>query len=131
MKKNDWGAKGQRNFPSPKALNAALGITLKSTQRRHRVIKGRVIERGIGGLKVDINGVEAFLPGYLVDARSLHNLDIFKGQEIEVLITEFNRKHQNVVLAHKVFIDEKIEERKRQTFEQLGEGFIVEAKSKA
>ncbi|HZH34196.1 MAG TPA: 30S ribosomal protein S1 [Pyrinomonadaceae bacterium] len=94
-------------------------------------VKGRVTDRVKGGLNVDINGVEAFLPGSLVDVRPPRNLDVFKGQEIEARVIKFNRKRSNVVLSRKVLMDEEIDKLKSATFEQLGEGYIVEGKIKS
>ena len=38
-------------------------------------IKGRVMDRIKGGLRVDIDGIQAFLPGSQVDTRPVRNLD--------------------------------------------------------
>ena len=94
-------------------------------------VKGRVTDRVKGGLNVDINGVEAFLPGSLIDARPPRNLDVFRNQDIEARVIKFNRKRGNVVLSRKVLIDEVNDQLKSATFEQLGEGFIVEGKVKS
>ncbi|MDQ4123290.1 MAG: 30S ribosomal protein S1 [Acidobacteriota bacterium] len=94
-------------------------------------VKGFVTERVKGGLNVDINGIEAFLPGSLVDSRPPRNLDVYKNQEVEARVIKFNRKRANVVLSRKALVDEVIEAQKAQTFEQLGEGYIVEGKVKS
>jgi small subunit ribosomal protein S1 len=43
-------------------------------------ITGYVIDKTKGGLRVDLNGVEAFLPGSQVDSRPIRNLDSFVGK---------------------------------------------------
>jgi len=43
-------------------------------------VKGRVIERIKGGLRVDIDGIAAFLPGSQVDVRPVRNLDSLRNQ---------------------------------------------------
>jgi small subunit ribosomal protein S1 len=94
-------------------------------------VKGFVTDRVKGGLNVDIKGIEAFLPGSLVDSRPPRNLDVYKNQEVEARVIKFNRKRANVVLSRKALIDEVIEAQKAQTFEQLGEGYIVEGTVKS
>jgi small subunit ribosomal protein S1 len=94
-------------------------------------VKGFVTERVKGGLNVDIKGIEAFLPGSLVDSRPPRNLDVYKNQEVEARVIKFNRKRANVVLSRKALVDEVIEAQKAQTFEQLGEGYIVEGTVKS
>src|SRR5690242_1664569 len=49
-------------------------------------VKGKVIERIKGGLRVDIDGISAFLPGSQVDSRPLRNLDALRGKEIEAKV---------------------------------------------
>ena len=46
-------------------------------------VKGRVAERIKGGLRVDVDGIAAFLPGSQVDVRPVRNLDSLRGREIE------------------------------------------------
>jgi small subunit ribosomal protein S1 len=48
---------------------------LEKSYRDGTNIKGRVIERIKGGLRVDIDGIGAFLPGSQVDVRPVRNLD--------------------------------------------------------
>jgi small subunit ribosomal protein S1 len=104
---------------------------LERAHNEGTTVRGRVTDRIKGGLNVDINGVEAFLPGSLIDSRPPRNLDVFKNQEIEARVIKFNRKRANVVLSRKVLVDEQNEAAKAQTFDQLGEGYIVEGKIKS
>lgn len=94
-------------------------------------VKGMVTDRVKGGLNVDIKGIEAFLPGSLVDSRPPRNLDVYKNQEIEARVIKFNRKRANVVLSRKALVDEVVNAQKEQTFSQLGEGYIVEGAVKS
>src|SRR3989449_6259236 len=56
---------------------------MEKSHREGTNIKGRVIERIKGGLRVDIDGIAAFLPGSQVDVRPVRNLDSLRNQEIE------------------------------------------------
>lgn len=89
-------------------------------------VKGYVIDKTKGGLRVDLNGVEAFLPGSLADSRPIFNLDSYKGQEIEALIIKFSRKRNNIVLSRKALTDEAVNKQKAETFSKIEQGYVVE-----
>src|ERR1043165_4511488 len=93
-------------------------------------IKGRVTERIKGGLRVDIDGIPAFLPGSQVDTRPVRNLDTLRNQEIEAKVIKLNRKRSNVVLSRKAVIEEQNAGKKGQTLNQIEEDIIVEGQIK-
>ncbi len=89
-------------------------------------ITGYVAGKTKGGLHVDINGVEAFLPGSLADSRPNFNLDTFIGKEIEAKVIKFSRKRNNIVLSRKALTDEVINAQKGETLSRLEQGFVIE-----
>ncbi|MEZ5305811.1 MAG: 30S ribosomal protein S1 [Pyrinomonadaceae bacterium] len=89
-------------------------------------VKGTVTDKTKGGLKVDLNGVEAFLPGSQIDSRPVRNLDSLIGQEIEAKIIKFSRKRNNIVLSRKVITDEVVNQLKGETLARIEEGHIEE-----
>ncbi len=93
-------------------------------------VKGRIVERVKGGLRVDINGVAAFLPGSQIDVRPIRNLDSFRDQEIEARVIKLNRKRSNVVLSRKALMEEQNSSVKDATLDNLEEGIIVEGQIK-
>ncbi len=93
-------------------------------------IKGRVIERIKGGLRVDVDGIAAFLPGSQVDVRPVRNLDSLRGREIETKVIKLNRKRSNVVLSRKAVLEERNADRKGKTLGQIEEDIIVEGQIK-
>ncbi len=90
------------------------------------IVTGTVRSKTKGGLKVDINGVEAFLPGSQVDSRPIRNLDVYIGEEIETKIIKFSRKRNNIVLSRKVITDEAVNAEKEETLSNIKQGYIVE-----
>src|SRR5437870_4062489 len=94
------------------------------------VIKGRVIERIKGGLRIDIDGIAAFLPGSQVDVRPIRNLDSLRDKQIEAKVIKLNRKRSNVVLSRKAVLEERDAGRKDQTLNQIEEDIIVEGQIK-
>ncbi|MBV9960528.1 MAG: 30S ribosomal protein S1 [Acidobacteria bacterium] len=93
-------------------------------------IKGRITERIKGGLRVDIDGIAAFLPGSQVDTRPVRNLDSLRNQEIEAKVIKLNRKRSNVVLSRKALIEEMNAGKKDETLGQIEEDIIVEGQIK-
>lgn len=89
-------------------------------------ITGYVIDKTKGGLRVDLNGVEAFLPGSQVDSRPIRNLDPYVGQEIEAKIIKFSRRRNNIVLSRKALTDETVNQQKAETLNQIEVGYVVE-----
>jgi small subunit ribosomal protein S1 len=89
-------------------------------------ITGYVVDKTKGGLRVDINGVEAFLPGSLADSRPNFNLDTFRGQEIEAKVIKFSRKRNNIVLSRKALTDEVINQQKSETLSKIEQGYVIE-----
>jgi len=88
------------------------------------VVTGRVVERIKGGLSVDI-GVRAFLPGSQVDVKPVHNLDVYKGKDLDVKIIKLNKKRGNIVVSRKVLLEEENNTRKERTLGALFEGAVV------
>jgi small subunit ribosomal protein S1 len=103
---------------------------LEKSYRDGTNIKGRVIERIKGGLRVDIDGIAAFLPGSQVDVRPVRNLDSLRNQEIEAKVIKLNRKRSNVVLSRKAVIEEENAGRKGQTLGHIEEDIVVEGQIK-
>ena len=103
---------------------------LEKAYRDGTSVKGRVIDRIKGGLRVDIDGIGAFLPGSQVDVRPVRNLDSLRNQKIEAKVIKLNRKRSNVVLSRKAVIEEENTGRKDQTLQQIEEDIVVEGQIK-
>jgi len=112
------------------AVRIQTWANIERAHAENKTIKGRVIERIKGGLRVDINGIQAFLPGSQVDVRPVRNLDSFKGKEIEAHVVKFNKKRSNIVLSRKSAIEQETTARKTETLAKLDEGYIVEGQIK-
>jgi small subunit ribosomal protein S1 len=103
---------------------------LEKAYREGTNVKGRVVDRIKGGLRVDIDGIAAFLPGSQVDVRPVRNLDSLRNQTIEAKVIKLNRKRSNVVLSRKAVIEQENTGRKDQTLQQIEEDIVVEGQIK-
>ena len=103
---------------------------IENAYKSGEIIKARVLDRIKGGLRVDIGGVQAFLPGSQVDVRPVRNLDSFRNKDIDVRVLKVNKKRGNIVLSRKVLLEEEINNKKGETLKTLEEGIIVEGQVK-
>jgi small subunit ribosomal protein S1 len=94
-------------------------------------IKGRIIERVKGGLKVNLGGVEAFLPASQVDTYQVRNLDAWKGKEIEARILKLSKKQSNIVISRRVLIEEEQARVRESVLSTLDEGYVVQGRIKS
>lgn len=108
------------------ALKRKAWSELEAANREERPVVGKVVGKTKGGLKVDLNGIEAFLPGSQIDSRPIRQLDTYIGDDIEAKIIKFSRRRNNIVLSRKVITDEIVNQQKAETLSDLEVGYIVE-----
>ena len=77
-------------------------------------IKGVIRSRVRGGLIVDVDGVEAFLPGSQIDVSPVHNMDAFLGQEHEFRVIKISAERRNIILSRRDLIEERLREKKKE-----------------
>jgi small subunit ribosomal protein S1 len=75
-------------------------------------LEGIITRRIKGGLVIDINGVDCFLPASQVALRPTSDLDQFNGQKAQVRIIKFNRGRGNVVASRRVLLEEEREKKR-------------------
>lgn len=99
---------------------------LEDAYRNENPVVGKIVDKTKGGLKVDVNGIEAFLPGSQIDSRPIRGLDTYIGQDIEARIIKFSRRRNNIVLSRKVITDVEVNEQKSATLSKIDVGYVVE-----
>ncbi len=108
------------------AKNRRSWDEIEKAFQEEATVTGVIKDKTKGGLRVDLKGVEAFLPGSQIDSRPVRNLDALKGQEIEAKIVKFSRKRNNIVLSRKVITDLVINKQKAETLDKIEAGYIVD-----
>lgn len=99
---------------------------IEEAYKEDREVVGKIVDKTKGGLRVDLNGIEAFLPGSQIDSRPIRSLDSYIGQDIEAKIIKFSRRRNNIVLSRKVITDLVINEQKADTLANIDVGYVVE-----
>ena len=97
---------------------------------KEKIITGSVIRRIKGGLIVDLGVIQAFLPGSQIDVRPIQDFDVYLEKEIEVKIVKLNESRKNIVVSHKVILEESLKEQRDALFNELEVGSILEGRIK-
>ena len=76
-------------------------------------------------------GMEAFLPGSQIDIRPISDFDAFVGQTMDFKVVKVNIPTENVVVSHKVLVEEEISDQRDAILDRLEKGQILEGTVKA
>ena len=95
------------------------------------ILQGKIVKRIKGGMVVDLMGMEAFLPGSQIDIRPIRDFDAFVGQTMDFKVVKVNIPTENVVVSHKVLVEEEIADQRNAILESLERGQILEGTVKA
>jgi small subunit ribosomal protein S1 len=125
MREKGQTEEGYVNLSHQKAARLRAWDDIEKAFNEKKPIKGIVVDRIKGGLTVDIEGAQAFLPGSQVDLRPVRNLDGMKGHTIEVAVIKLNKKRGNIVVSRKQLLEEEQSEKRGKTLEHLEEGAVL------
>jgi small subunit ribosomal protein S1 len=95
------------------------------------ILQGKIVKRIKGGMVVDLMGMEAFLPGSQIDIRPIRDFDAFVGETMDFKVVKVNIPTENVVVSHKVLVEEEISDQRNAILESLEKGQILEGTVKA
>lgn len=95
------------------------------------VLQGKITRRIKGGLVVDLMGLDAFLPGSQIDIRPVRDFDLFLSKTMDFRVVKVNTPNENVVVSHKVLIEEEIADQRNAILSQLEKGQVLEGSVKA
>jgi len=94
------------------------------------VVEGLVRSSVKGGLLVDIQGVEAFLPGSQIDVVPVRDLDPMVGQRLEFKVLKINDERRNIVISRRALIEESRKESRTKLMEGIQIGQVRKGKVK-
>ena len=97
---------------------------LLSTYKENSVVEGVIKGRIRGGLIVDVDGVDAFLPGSQIDVIPVHNPDSYIGKKYEFKILNINPEHWNIIISHRELVEERLKRKKKELLESIKVGHI-------
>jgi len=119
-------ANGQLVLSRKRAKTQKSWEEINEALENDTIIDGFVKSRTKGGLIVDIKGVEAFLPGSQIDIKPIRDYDIYVGKTMEFKVVKINHEFKNVVVSHKVLIEDDLENQKSEIVSKLEKGQVLE-----
>ena len=119
-------ANGQLILSRKRAKTQKSWETINAALDNDTIINGYVKSRTKGGLIVDIMGVEAFLPGSQIDIKPIRDYDVYVGKTMEFKVVKINHEFKNVVVSHKVLIEDDLENQKTEIVAKLEKGQVLE-----
>ncbi|MDP8228578.1 MAG: 30S ribosomal protein S1, partial [Candidatus Electryoneaceae bacterium] len=90
------------------------------------MVEAQIVRRIKGGMVVDLYGVDAFLPGSQIDIHPVRDFDALVSVMMDFRVIKINNTRKNVVLSHKVLIEESLREIREKLLSELEVGQIVE-----
>jgi small subunit ribosomal protein S1 len=90
------------------------------------IIKGFVTSKTKGGLIVECNGLETFLPGSQIDVKPVVDYDSYVGKTMEFKVVKINEAIKNAVVSHKALIESDLAEQREAIISGLEKGQVLE-----
>ncbi len=94
------------------------------------VVSGVVKNRVRGGLLVDVDGVEAFLPGSQIDVTPVHNTDEYMGKTFEFKLIKISNDRRNIILSRRELVEERQSSKRQDLLGTLLSGMRCKGKVK-
>jgi len=101
-----------------------------NSHENDEVLTGVCMRRIKGGIVVDLQGVDAFLPGSQIDVKPIRDFDALIGKEMDFKIVKVNELRKNIVVSHRVLIEEGMKEQREKILSNLEKGQILEGSVK-
>ncbi|MDP8207711.1 MAG: 30S ribosomal protein S1 [Candidatus Electryonea clarkiae] len=119
-------SEGQLILSKKKADFMLIWDQVKKVYEADGIIRGRCMRRIKGGMVVDLGGVDAFLPGSQIDVRPIRDFESIIDQEMEFRILKINDLRKNIVISHKILVEESLQEVRAKLLDQLKVGDVLE-----
>ncbi len=87
-------------------------------------IEGRITRRIKGGFVVDLDGVDAFLPGSQVDVKPIRDFDAFVNKGLNLKIVKVNAQRKNIVVSRRAIIEKELESKRSDILKTLEKGQV-------
>jgi len=101
---------GQLILSKKKAEFMKVWEKIREIHDTSQTVEGKIIRRIKGGMVVDLMGVDAFLPGSQIDVHPVRDFDALVSKIMDFRIVKINDIRKNVVLSHKILVEESLAE---------------------
>ncbi|MDD6173327.1 MAG: S1 RNA-binding domain-containing protein [Elusimicrobiaceae bacterium] len=108
-----------------KALESLGWDICKTAFENKERIKGVITDCVKGGYKVDVNGVQGFMPLSLSEIHPAYKHYLPKGAKIKAVIAEFSKEKQKLIVSRKQVLQEDEAQRRTQVLSEVKAGDIL------
>ncbi len=119
-------SQGQLGLTRRKAKILLAWESIVDSFKNGSIIQGTVISKTKGGLIVDCNGLEAFLPGSQIDIKPVVDYDQYIGKKMDFKVVKVNEQIKNAVISHKAIFESDLAEQREQILSSLEKGQVLE-----
>ena len=93
-------------------------------------VLGTISRRIKGGMIVEVDGIQAFLPGSQIDVHPIADFDEFLGKEMEFRIVKVNQLRKNIVISRKALLEDSLMEKRESLLKEIEVGSILDGRVK-
>lgn len=116
---------GETVLSRESAKRSEVWEKLENIQESKQTVVGIVTGKVKGGFTVEISGVRAFLPGSLIDLRSMRDPSSLEGKSYEFKVIKLDRKRNNIVISRRAVLEEENSAERAATLEGLHETQVL------
>jgi len=95
------GERGGTTYSVIAARRNALWENIETSLNEQSILQGKVTKEVKGGLRVQLGGIEAFMPRSESDSSLSQPVGALVGQDVEVVVITAERRPENVVVSRK------------------------------
>lgn len=117
---------GQLKISRKRALSERSWGLVQDALTNETIVNGYVKSRTKGGLVVEVFAMDAFLPGSQIDVKPVKDYDQYVGQTMQFKVVKLNEVFKNIVVSHKVLIEDDIEAQRMEIISRLEKGQVLE-----
>ena len=113
---------GQLALSYKRALFMATWKKLINFHETGEIVKGICQRRIKGGMVVNLEGIDAFLPGSQIDVKPIRNFDAYICKELDFKIVKVNHARKNIVVSSRALIEESLTEKRDEILKTIEVG---------
>lgn len=117
---------GQLILSRRKADTLRTWQSIEDAHENGSILEGFIKRRIKGGMVVDIEGIDAFLPGSQIDVRPVRDFDAYVGKTMEFMVVKLNMGSENVVVSHRAIVESDLEDQRDEILGTIESGQILE-----
>jgi small subunit ribosomal protein S1 len=117
---------GQLNLSRRQARSVRSWQNVVEYFKTGEIVTGTITSKTKGGLIVDVDGLETFLPGSQIDVKPVTDYDQYVGKTMDFKVVKINEQIRNAVVSHKALIESDLEQQRGEIMSKLEKGQVLE-----